>query len=446
MSPAALVLTLAAPPTALLATDLDADGVHELIAASEDASADPPGRVLSRVDYGGEHEQWSLGSRAAWWDVAHGIWLIDGEGLRRLDGPAPRRVASFATPLAHTGPATPTRSRVVFDLDGDGRAELLARAGGELLGFDPEGAPLGALPSPGRGGLDGGVDRGGVRQAVTLSGDPFTAADADGDGLEDIVFIEPERLRVHFTEPGGRLGERSAVWPLPTPLLDPARQRGEGQRYTTDVHLRDLDGDGVMDLLVQRLLSDGTVLGTGAELRVWRGGAGGFGAGQVLEIPGGSDAVYPVDLDGDGDLDLVCPQVELSASNLARGLLDGSVSVSLEAWEMREGRYATAPRTLRSVVVPARDDAAAWSLFADLDGDGLKDLALYRQGEDGAGELDLWRGRAGLGFEQRPWLSAPVTVPVAELLVADLDGDGRGEVVAWAPGSPRIAVWGLEAP
>jgi hypothetical protein len=410
--------------------------VFELVAEGRAGPEGAAERLLAVVDLGEQPRVRTvrLGPGPAWWDAAHGIWVVDGEGLLRAD--SGERLVSLETPLRHLGPALPQRAQLVYDLDGDERAELLLWSAGALRGFDAAGAPLGSVPLPALGALEGGPALAGQRLGASLRSPIFTAADADGDGLQDILVIEGQRLVVHRTGPGCRLGASTAAIPLPIALEDPLFQDQDAYRYTTDAHLRDLDGDGRVDLLVHRVLSDGSLFGTRSELRAWRGTGAGFEGEQVLPLEGGSAEVYPADLDGDGDLELVSLEVALDASGLARSLLDGRVKVQLVARVMEGGRYG-APQILRELRVPIEPGQASWNLFGDLDGDGALDLALHREGE-----ITVWRGQ-GLSFPDPPLLQIESAARVEELLVAELDGDGAAELVGWARGEAQLSVWSL---
>jgi len=426
-----LPLALPFAVEALMATDVDGDGVAELVASGR--AGDARQLAVVSIDESPRVREVSLGAQAAWWDAAHGIWLADGAGLRRMDR-AGFEVA-LITPLAGLGPALPERAPLVYDLDGDRQAELLVWAGGRLHGYDHDGTSLGSAPLAARGSLSADRASGGTRLAVSQETPPFIVEDADGDGLRDILVVDGDALVVHLTGPGCALAAETLRWALPEALEDPLFQTGEAREYTTDVHLRDLNGDGRVDLLLHRIVSDGSLFGTDAEVRVWRGTGAGFGDPQRLPVEGGSAEVFPVDLDGDGDLELITLQVDLDAVGLARGLIDGRVKVRLLAWSAGEGGYG-APTALGEVRVPIVEGGASWNVFADLDGDGFKDLALHRDGE-----LSVWPGTPGGFPASGP--TATTTEAVDELLVADLDGDGAAELISWARGAARLTVWRL---
>ena len=101
---------------------------------------------------------------------------------------------------------------------------------------------------------------------------------------------------------------------------------------------------------------------------------------------------------------------------------------------MEDGRLSDAV-PLTSVSLPLESDrGAAWSLFEDLDGDGLPDLAVAVEGR-----VSVYRG-AGRSVAAQPLASTVVRAPVENLWAADLVGDGRAELVGWAPGATALVV------
>lgn len=129
----------------------------------------------------------------------------------------------------------------------------------------------------------------------------LSVADLDGDGDEDLVVVDRTTARLAFFEgQGGDLVRASAAG---LPFLDP----GEEVRDTySSVQAVDLDGDGLRDL----------VLGSGgfpdkghATSKVWRN-LGGWQFERVsvpasLASPVDGAIVLPLDVDGDGRLDLL---------------------------------------------------------------------------------------------------------------------------------------------
>lgn len=241
------------------------------------------------------------------------------------------------------------------------------------------------------------------RETVDANND-IDAGDVDFDGDADVVasgayggFGTVELLRNH--------GDGSYAAPLVV-------HAGAGAMA---VKLRDLNGDGALDLL----WCDHP---TAAPYDFWTAlndGAGNFGA--PLEWPTntcGNGDVDTFDMDGDGDLDvfvaeaLGCAGIFGARVFVARNRGDGSFD---------------APYTLASILRPQRIASG------DLDGDGDADL-LY--GTSNGVEVALGHGDGSF--------DAPVEVLFAggarALVVADLSGDGLPDLATATSNSPAGVV------
>ncbi|MBX3472421.1 MAG: VCBS repeat-containing protein [Planctomycetes bacterium] len=271
----------------------------------------------------------------------------------------------------------------VGDVDGDGHADLVAidRLGGPALSLyrhDP--AARGEFLEP-------------TAIASAPTG-PFCLADLDGDGRLDLADVNG---RVFLQDPAapGRFLPPAALTPAP-----PASPQGGG------IAAGDVDGDGVVDLVV--------VPSGGRRVTVYRGDParpGSFLAGlDGVTAPSASGVsgwleVTLVDVDGDGRLDVVARS---SAGSGVVALQDPS----------QPGRFL-APTTQRLVAL------------GDMTGDGLRDELA----------LDLTPSLASLSVGGPGGTPAAVTLggigPIAlRAHVVDLDGDGHPDVLTtFADGS-----------
>ncbi len=312
---------------------------------------------------------------------------------------------------------------------------------------------FGAEPPPADFGPPAEVSFRGERlEPAPSAGAALALGDFDGDGRLDVA-----RLRAS----SGTLG--TAAPPRLEVRLAAGRVVEAGPAPGVERLLAvDLDDDGATDLVGY---------GPGG-LSLWRGdGKGGFAAAPALGVPAaeGVTAAVPFDFDVDGDLDLATagkngieldrnpgtgplervdgkpfPPLPALAGRTVRQLLatdldrDGDLDLLavhdgglLWLENLRQGRFAD--RTEASglgKVGPARA-----ALAADLDGDGLPDLAVLAAAGD---SLSFWHNEHGR-FTAWP-LAAPLPKELrfASLAAFDADNDGRLDLALVGPGGVAV--------
>jgi hypothetical protein len=151
-------------------------------------------------------------------------------------------------------------------------------------------------------------------------------------------------------------------------------------------------------------------------------------------VPPGRRLV-PVDLDGDGDLDLAVDNVSVYR-NLGGPAFEGPVLIEpgccgLVAGDVDgdgDSDLATGEALLRNAgdgrafeVIRHRSTLGSDAALGDLDGDGFPDLV----GSD-FGEIDILVNDGKGGLHASAWLPSPTLVEFLE----DMDGDGRLDIVA----------------
>jgi hypothetical protein len=267
-----------------------------------------------------------------------------------------------------------------------------------------------------------------VRAVLTVP--QLTVADYDGDGKRDLFAVVDDLLQVHLGGHGNAVFSPVAAARL---LLG---VRSEGEAVRGSAHLattvRDLDGDGVADLAVNKIT--GGLGQMRAETGFYYGRrGGGFGPpAQVLRREGYAGALAFADLDGDGRPDLVMPHADVGLAAMARVLLSKRMSVGFEARRNRGRSFSAAPEAVRDVdfavdySVVADLEGAYPSVEGDFNGDGKADF-FGQAGRDGFG-VWLGGGKALLGADPRAVVRVP---PSRYFVVADLDGDKRADAVVF---------------
>jgi hypothetical protein len=289
---------------------------------------------------------------------------------------------------------------------------------------------------------------------------PRAAGDADGDGLDEVLYVSPPDTWTLWSA-----GSGTASW---------TRTASEYSAYA----MADVGGTGRHDLffLADRATgvewldaTTGTVRGTVRLPDSWHCCGGGVvhepipGAGPRLHmgsydvggsgidwaaLPAFSGAPRPADLDGDGTLELVFLGPQVTVTDAAGTLLttdpylhrdqvdladaDGDGDLDLvtttdghvRRWQWRRGRGFHAPTRMS----PPTSQVLTFPQVADLDGDGLLDLA-FRTGS----AITRIDGATGS-------LSPLVANAVGDWEAADLDGDGASELVTLLLVPPVVSV------
>ncbi len=245
------------------------------------------------------------------------LYALDGDGTVLPSWPA------ALDDVVGTGPA-------IGDVDGDGVPEIFATSFVSLYGFRPDGSSLPGFPvSPG------------VNQTFNYA--TPTIADVDDDGVKEIVAASGDLFggngRVHVLRADGTA---VAGWPRTTDY---------GIQAPPSV--ADVDGDGAFDVVAGDVtLSPFPV----NKLYVWTAAGTPLAGFPTSEINAIHAQVIVFDLDGDGDLELICDD-NVAVGNHVAFHHDGTPVAGFAPLTMG-GAFQQSPNV------------------ADVDGDGLFELAI----------------------------------------------------------------------
>jgi hypothetical protein len=279
---------------------------------------------------------------------------------------------SFASGVAllddHGQPLSSRHSRLVVDLDGDGVPELVG------LGWETSATEVA------RGSVAGNYR---LQQLPATLAEALTAADFDRDGRSDLIKIGPASWQLLHSLSSGN------VEPGPT----------HGTNLVTGLSLVDVDGDGRLDL----------VTGDAAEIGLAIRPLAADGTPGPLSTPaalGPSSGFCVGDFDGDGRTDWVG---------------DGShYSWIQPGWTL--ARENAGAFTLDPITAPQSSFCFA---AGDFDGDGHPDLLASVWG-DYSGHLYWLRGDGRGGFA--PAADAGIAAAGTGVLTDDVDGDGHADL------------------
>ncbi len=383
----------------------------------------------------------------------------------RGDGAPPAGSAMEPVQLARVASPVPDGyegdARLLRDLDGDGRREVVVPTRRGFTVLTPDGA--GALrdawdvavvreveidlgpDDPDLMGRPAGKDRIRFRSVVH----DVEPRDVDGDGDRDLLVRDEARAFLYRREDGGAIRRR------PTAVVDFARHLDDvppvevfGQKLdmaSLQMTIRDLDGDGVLDFVANAAGAGRVVVVRGRrDLRTPSV------PDQVIRISGipiVSTLDFDIDQDGRHDL-LVVRLPELSMLSVLGIIIRGRLEIDLMGFDQRAPGELPAPfpsepdrigtlaidfsvsRVLELVERVKNDQEAIADLkrlgagakgAADIDGDGAKDFILVAA-EDGKAVAKIFVMRDPGNLELIFELLGPLIDDIKRIL-----GGERGE-------------------
>ncbi len=257
-----------------------------------------------------------------------------------------------------------------------------------------------------------GLDRAPAPGLASWSSRALIARDLDGDGWIDLA-ASAEGLSM--------MGVAATARTSPSPQvggITAYTNRGDGSwrlhgassyLFSDAIAAGDLDGDGRLDLVTGSQ-------SVGAKEILWYQGDDDWTRGALDSLPerGIVEAVEALDLDADGDLDLLIGGMQLI----------GDDWYSEVTYYLREGE-SYRPTTIASAKTP---DHVLSLATGDLDGDGWLDIVA------GTGTAELWifRGLGDLKFErvENTLTTRLENCGIYAVALRDATGDGRDELFA----------------
>jgi uncharacterized protein (TIGR03437 family) len=309
---------------------------------------------------------------------------------------------SFQETLAATACQNQERAQfdesfVLGDFNGDGKTDIAILCG--------SGLQISILLGNGDGTFGSPVVTSIVNPgALALEG--LKAGDVNGDGKTDLIFVNQKGPQVTFPscEQGTESGPSWTIFEL--------LSKGDGtfappitvatSLISTPLALADMDGDGILDLVLDSKGLNGAGIMFGKK-------DGTFSALTPIAGPPNQcwDVAHVADLNGDGKPDLVLrSNITIQSSGVAIMLNQGGGSFGTPL------NIANAAPGFFSVVT------------ADFTGDGKVDIGVFNDGSE-VSPLQIFLGNGDGTFQALP----PRVILVGVLFAADMNGDGKADLV-----------------
>jgi peroxiredoxin len=350
---------------------------------------------------------------------------------------------------------------VIADSNHDGNLDIIL-ACGTCCGSppDPLSGHVQVLLGDGRGGFKPAE---GSPIPVGSSARKVAVGDANRDGHLDIFVAQHESYEVVALLGNGRGGFKPAPG---SPFVAATGPQAHPRAHTHAITTGDVNGDGNLDLLTTNSNDNSISILLGD-------GKGSFAPSANLPIKAGRhpyDTVVLHDVNNDGKADLITPNLRGNAVMVMLG--DGKAGFT----SAPGAPFALGPRPGYVAVADLNDDGKAdliathdddplvtvllgdgkggfnptpesplrppnpvWGVaVADLNGDGRKDLAMGAQLDHG---VTIMLGDGKGGSVSAPGSPMPAGKNANYVAVADLNRDGKQDIVASSYGSGEITVF-----
>jgi hypothetical protein len=332
--------------------------------------------------------------------------------------------------------------QVVQDLSAKGSHELLVPAPGQLLIYPRSGARFSQpvhldlemkseLPR-----TDASFAPAALQSfSVDYTFPQVQIGDTDGDGRLDLLVALDDRLWV-YRQHAPLVFDGKPSFHRDFDLRTPGELK---ESFTSaSITMRDLDGDGLVDLLLHKQVSHGiTSARTVTQLYLGRKG-GGYAAepDQTMKNEGVTGfGTMLADFNGDGHPDLVVPSVSIGVWQIIRILTTKTLKANLQVFAFADRRFSTKPLLERDlkfkVSFSGNSGFQAVDVHGDYNGDHRADL-VFGTAED---ELGVFPSVAGDGIIAKDPVEKVVVDSRGELTPVDFDHKGKDDLLLYYPGN-----------
>jgi hypothetical protein len=276
------------------------------------------------------------------------------------------------------------------------------------------------------------------------SGRRFYPLDANLDGLTDLLFVQEGKMQIFLQQSDGSFNTTPWLpgWPVTLSTEQQADQRSDagrsysGQNISSLEEVRDLDGDGIPDLVV-RIEQIADALERSARFQVYFGQKTEAGLSfpaqfdTEIKVDSVPTEVVIADFNGDGRADFYIPTTKIGVGTIVRVLLRGSANLDVDFYLLAADRRYPEKANFRQQakievsISNLRFDMPLFELV-DLRGDGRKHLVLGEAGN----ELRFFAPDArGLFSRSSDRVQLVLPRDASRVRVFDLTGDGKSDLV-----------------
>lgn len=257
----------------------------------------------------------------------------------------------------------------------------------------------------------------------------FEFIDYDGDGVEDLYVIDNGDVDIYLRSFDGTFA------PEPVSRTNGIfRVDNPGAEEATEIMARDINADGLGDLIVTR--RSGGVKNLESDIDVFPCRARG-GHDQIPSfhhsIRNSAGIALLSDLNHDGRLDIVIPSMKTGILAILKILILNRIDLGLEIFLQEPGgRFPDQPSMSNIITASADLNSGAIhfgnniATSCDFNGDRLCDLLI----ETGDGTLNVYYGAIGEVISEKPGWTYRIPAP-SSVLASDLDNDGISEILAF---------------